>query len=64
MRRTEQEAVRMGRLVDDMLALAQLDEERPLDRRPVDLGVLATDAANDAADRRTGPRSPSTPSRS
>ena len=37
MRRTEQEAVRMGRLVEDMLVLAKLDEERPLDvgsRRP------------------------------
>ena len=38
----------MGRLVDDMLLLAKLDEERPLDHRPVDLGVLAADAANDA----------------
>ena len=55
MRRTEQEASRMGRLVEDMLVLAKLDEERPLDHRPVDLGVLATDAANDRADRRTGP---------
>ena len=33
MRRTEQEAARMGSLVDDMLALARLDEERPLDCR-------------------------------
>ncbi len=49
MRRTEQEAVRMARLVDDLLALAKLDEGRPLDRRPVDLAVLVADAARDAA---------------
>jgi two-component system OmpR family sensor kinase len=48
MRRTEQEATRMGRLVEDMLVLAKLDEERPLDRRPVDLVKLARDAATDA----------------
>jgi two-component system OmpR family sensor kinase len=48
MRRTEQEAARMGRLVEDMLVLAKLDEERPLDRRPVDLVKLARDAAADA----------------
>ena len=48
MRRTEQESVRMGSLVDDLLLLAHLDEGRPLDRQPVDLGVLAVDAAADA----------------
>ena len=48
MRRTEQEAARIGRLVDDMLALARLDERRPLDVRPVDLALLAGDAAADA----------------
>ena len=32
MRRTEQEASRMGRLVDDMLVLAKLDQHRPLER--------------------------------
>jgi two-component system OmpR family sensor kinase len=48
MRRTEQEAARIGRLVDDMLALARLDEHRPLDVRPVDLAALARDAAADA----------------
>lgn len=47
MRRTEQEAQRMGRLVDDMLTLAKLDEGRPLQRLPVDLSVLLRDAAND-----------------
>jgi two-component system OmpR family sensor kinase len=48
MRRTEQEATRMGRLVEDMLLLAQLDQERPLDTQPVDLVVLAGDAVGDA----------------
>jgi two-component system, OmpR family, sensor kinase len=48
MRRTEAEAQRMTALVDDMLLLARLDRGRPLDRRPVDLGVLAIDAAGDA----------------
>ncbi len=48
MRRTEQEAGRMGRLVDDMLTLAKLDQHRPLETRPVDMAALATDAAADA----------------
>jgi two-component system OmpR family sensor kinase len=48
MRRTEQEAARMGRLVDDMLELAKLDQQRPLEVRPVDLAALASDAASDA----------------
>ena len=48
MRRTEQEAVRMGSLVDDLLQLARLDQGRPLDRSPVDLAQLADDAARDA----------------
>jgi two-component system OmpR family sensor kinase len=48
MRRTEQEAARMGRLVGDMLTLAKLDEERPLVTQPVDLVTLARDAVTDA----------------
>ncbi|MEO6318071.1 MAG: HAMP domain-containing sensor histidine kinase [Acidimicrobiales bacterium] len=48
MRRTEQEAVRMGTLVDDLLHLARLDQGRPLDRSPVDLRPLIDDAARDA----------------
>ena len=47
MRRTEQEAVRMASLVDDLLLLARLDEGRPLERHAVDLGVLGVDAAAD-----------------
>ena len=36
--RTEQEAVRMGSLVDDLLRLARLDQGRSCEREPVDLG--------------------------
>jgi two-component system OmpR family sensor kinase len=48
MRRTEQEAVRMASLVDDLLQLARLDQGRPLDMQSVDLDQLARDAAQDA----------------
>ena len=37
MRRIEEEADRMGVLVDDLLLLARLDQGRPLERQPVDL---------------------------
>ncbi|MDF2705343.1 MAG: hypothetical protein K0R62_995 [Nonomuraea muscovyensis] len=47
MRRIEAEATRMGSLVDEMLLLARLDQGRPLDREPVDLTVLVTDAVAD-----------------
>lgn len=48
MRRTEQESVRMGGLVEDLLQLARLDQKRPLDLQPVDLSSLAEDAVRDA----------------
>jgi two-component system OmpR family sensor kinase len=47
MRRTEQEAVRMGALVDDLLHLARLDQGRPLAREPVDLAAMADDVVRD-----------------
>ena len=47
MRRIEDEAVRMGTLVADLLQLAKLDEGRPLTLAPVDLRVLAHDAVGD-----------------
>lgn len=48
MGRIESEAIRMGDLVEDLLALARLDEKRPLDLQPVNLVPLAQDAAMDA----------------
>jgi two-component system OmpR family sensor kinase len=48
MDRIEREAIRMGILVDDLLALARLDEARPLELADIDLVVLAADAALDA----------------
>ena len=48
MSRIESESRRMGLLVDDLLLLARLDAQRPLERRRVDLLALATDAVHDA----------------
>ena len=48
MRRVEQESSRMGVLVEDMLLLARLDQQRPLERSTVDLLTLAADAVHDA----------------
>src|SRR5262249_29144911 len=48
MRRTEQESIRMGGLVEDLLLLARLDQGRALQSSSVDLGVLAIDAVGDA----------------
>jgi two-component system, OmpR family, sensor kinase len=47
MRRIEEEAARMGLLVEDLLLLARLDQGRPLERGPVDLVALAGDALAD-----------------
>lgn len=48
MRRIEDEATRMGLLVEDLLLLARLDQQRPLERVPVDLVTVATDAVHAA----------------
>jgi two-component system, OmpR family, sensor kinase len=47
MGRVEKEAARMGLLVEDLLLLARLDQQRPLARQPVDLLSLAADAVHD-----------------
>jgi two-component system OmpR family sensor kinase len=48
MGRIEGEAARMALLVADLMLLARLDQERPLDRGPVDLLAIAMDAVRDA----------------
>ncbi|MEZ0491845.1 sensor histidine kinase [Kineococcus sp. TBRC 1896] len=51
MGRIEGESTRLGRLVEDLLALARLDEAqraRTVRREPVDLVVVAADAVHDA----------------
>ena len=48
MQRVEKEAARMGLLVEDLLLLARLDQQRPLAQQPVDLLSLAADAVHDA----------------
>ncbi|MEB4614136.1 sensor histidine kinase, partial [Leucobacter sp. M11] len=47
MERIEKEAIRMGSLVEDLLALARLDERRTMQMQPLNLIPLARDAAMD-----------------
>jgi two-component system, OmpR family, sensor kinase len=42
------ETARMGRLVEDLLLLARLDEGRPMERQPVELVTLAAEAVETA----------------
>lgn len=48
MTRIEGESARMGLLVEDLLMLARLDAQRPLEVRRVDLLTIAADAVHDA----------------
>ncbi|WP_241037374.1 sensor histidine kinase [Blastococcus litoris] len=48
MQRIEAEGARMGLLVEDLLLLARLDQQRPLSFAPVDLAEVAGDAVHDA----------------
>jgi two-component system OmpR family sensor kinase len=63
--RIEDQAARMGLLVDDLLLLARLDQQRPLEHARVDLAVLAVDAVHDAhavaPERTVGLRLPTSP---
>ncbi|WP_280316601.1 sensor histidine kinase [Nocardia wallacei] len=62
MDRIESESNRMRLLVEDLLMLARLDAQRPLERRPVDLLALASDAVHNARAVDTA-RRPSGPAR-
>ena len=48
MNRIEGESARMGLLVEDLLMLARLDAQRPLETKPVDVLSVAADAVHDA----------------
>ncbi|MER6512459.1 HAMP domain-containing sensor histidine kinase [Nonomuraea sp. NPDC001636] len=48
MQRVEKAAGRMSLLVDDLLLLARVDQQRPLQMRPVDMLALVADAVHDA----------------
>jgi two-component system, OmpR family, sensor kinase len=52
--RIESESTRMAGLIDDLLLLARLDEQRPLARSSADLAAIARDAADDARARDPG----------
>lgn len=52
--RIEAESIRMGRLVDDLLLLARLDEGQSGEREDVDLVELATTVVEDAVVRAPG----------
>ncbi|GIF26760.1 two-component system OmpR family sensor kinase [Actinoplanes tereljensis] len=54
MLRIEQEATRMTALVEDLLLLSALDEDRTLELLPTDLTGIAADAARDAQARHPG----------
>lgn len=48
MQRVDQESARMAGLVEDLLLLARLDQQRPIEHHPVDMLALAVDAVREA----------------
>ena len=56
MRRIEQESIRMGTLVDDLLFLARAGQGKPIASEPVDLAQIVGDAVLDARVVRSDPR--------
>ncbi|HJP66355.1 MAG TPA: HAMP domain-containing sensor histidine kinase [Actinomycetota bacterium] len=48
LRRIEDESSRMGVIVEDLLLLARLDQDRPLEVAALDLAAVAADAVEDA----------------
>jgi two-component system OmpR family sensor kinase len=48
LRRIEEESARMRVLVEDLLLLARLDQTVPVEKAPVDLAILTSDACSDA----------------
>ncbi|MEV6005939.1 HAMP domain-containing sensor histidine kinase [Streptomyces sp. NPDC051976] len=47
MARIESESIRLGGLVEDLLTLVRMDEQRPVQLAPMDLRTLAVDALHD-----------------
>lgn len=56
LRRIEKESVRMSTLVDDLLLLARLDQQRPLAHEPVDIKALIEESVEAA--RASSPEQP------
>jgi two-component system, OmpR family, sensor kinase len=56
--RIENESIRMGTLVEDLLLLARLDQHRTVEREPVDISLLVQEAV--ASAQAAGPNHPIT----
>ncbi len=63
LQRVEEEATRMGGLVEDLLLLAELDRGRPLRAEPVDLHRICADVVDDSNASDHSPRADDGPGR-